>query len=175
MLASSRGTLRRRKARGRDLRPKSRRCAAVGLRNAPAGGINPAPTNKFCALGQPGRPWPRVRTNPCRGRFHIGPVCGGANAPRADMESAPTNGGKARGQPGKCEPRDATNLCRRRCSHRPGGPCAAARFAGGPWPSPTTAANARPSGNPQSPRHHSYPRKPSTFFRAARRAAVHHI
>ena len=44
--------------RGRDLRPKSRRCAAVGLRNAPAGGINPAPTNKFYVLGQPGQPRP---------------------------------------------------------------------------------------------------------------------
>ena len=39
------GTSRCRGAPGRDLRPKSRRCAAVGLRNAPAGGINPAPTN----------------------------------------------------------------------------------------------------------------------------------
>ena len=122
MLASSRGTQRRRKVRGRDLRPKSRRCAAVGLRNAPAGGINPAPTNKFYVLDQPGRPRPRVRTNPCRGRFHIGPVCGGANAPRADMESAPTNGGKARGQPEKCEPGDTTTPCRGRCSHRPGDP-----------------------------------------------------
>ena len=48
--------------RGRDLRPKSRRCAAVGLRNAPAGGINPAPTNKFYVLGQPGQPRPPGRT-----------------------------------------------------------------------------------------------------------------
>ena len=41
---------------GRDLRPKSRRCAAVGLRNAPAGAVNPAPTNKFYVLAHPGRP-----------------------------------------------------------------------------------------------------------------------
>ena len=46
-------TSRRRKHPGRDLRPKSRRCAAVGLRNAPAGAVNPAPTNKFCVSGQP--------------------------------------------------------------------------------------------------------------------------
>ena len=39
-------TPRRRKHPGRDLRPKSRRCAAVGLRNAPAGAVNPAPTDE---------------------------------------------------------------------------------------------------------------------------------
>ena len=50
---------------GRDLRPKSRCCAAVGLRNAPAGAVNPAPTNKFYVLAtrgvhnHPGRPYPR--------------------------------------------------------------------------------------------------------------------
>ena len=47
-------TPRRRKHPGRDLRPKSRRCAAVGLRNAPAGAVNPAPTNEFCASGRTG-------------------------------------------------------------------------------------------------------------------------
>ena len=47
--------------RGRDLRPKSRRCAAVGLRNAPAGAVNPASTNKFYVLGQPGHPRPPGR------------------------------------------------------------------------------------------------------------------
>ena len=46
---------------GRVLRPKSRRCVAVGLRNAPAGAVNPAPTNKFYVLGQPGQPQPRGR------------------------------------------------------------------------------------------------------------------
>ena len=40
-----------------------------------AGGINPTPTNKGGARGQP-RALPH--RNPCRGRFHIGPVCGGA-------------------------------------------------------------------------------------------------
>ena len=33
-----------------------------------AGGMNPAPTNKFYVLGRPGWPRPCVRTNPCRGR-----------------------------------------------------------------------------------------------------------
>ena len=46
---------------GRDLRPKSRRCAAVDLRNAPAGAVNPAPTNKFYVLNQLGRPPPPGR------------------------------------------------------------------------------------------------------------------
>ena len=53
MLASSRAPRGGANARGRDLRPKSRRCAAVGLRNAPAGAVNPAPTDKFCVSGQP--------------------------------------------------------------------------------------------------------------------------
>ena len=34
----------------------------------PAGGINPAPTNKFYVLGRPGWPRPCVMTNLCRGR-----------------------------------------------------------------------------------------------------------
>ena len=86
----------------------------------------------------PGRPRPRVITNLCRGRFHIGPARGGTGpcgrdalippdpaaeqGPAGGMNPAPTNGGKARGQPEKCEPRDATNLCRGRCLHRPGDP-----------------------------------------------------
>ena len=51
MLASSRGPRGGAGFRGRDLRPKSRRCAAVGLRNAPAGAVNPAPTNNFMFWG----------------------------------------------------------------------------------------------------------------------------
>ena len=52
-------------ARGRDLRPKSRRCAAVGLRNAPAGAVNPAPTANGRSAA---KREPRVITNLCRGR-----------------------------------------------------------------------------------------------------------
>ncbi len=55
------GTSWQRKRSGRDLRPKSRRCAAVGLRNAPAGAVNPAPTNKFCVLDKPEWPPPPGR------------------------------------------------------------------------------------------------------------------
>ena len=55
------GTPRRRERPGRDLRPKSLRCAAVGLRNAPAGAVNPAPTNQFYVLGQPEWPPPPGR------------------------------------------------------------------------------------------------------------------
>ena len=44
----------------------------------PAGGINPAPTNGGKARDQPGKRDPGNAANLCRGRFHIGPVCGGA-------------------------------------------------------------------------------------------------
>ena len=57
MLASSRAPRGGANARGRDLRPKSRRCAAVGLRNAPAGAVNPAPTDKFLCFGPTGWRW----------------------------------------------------------------------------------------------------------------------
>ena len=73
-------TPRHRKRPGRDLRPKSRRCAAVGLRNAPAGAVNPAPTNKFCASGQTGT----AATHPDDRRAgcpHPAAPRGGANAP----------------------------------------------------------------------------------------------
>ena len=46
---------------GRDLRPKSRRCAAVGLRNAPAGAVNPAPTNLPKMTRETGQPQPTGR------------------------------------------------------------------------------------------------------------------
>ena len=52
MLASSREPRAAANARGRDLRPKSRRCAAVGLRNAPAGAVNPSPTDRNKRRGQ---------------------------------------------------------------------------------------------------------------------------
>ena len=66
-------------ARGRDLRPKSRRCAAVGLRNAPAGAVNPAPTANGRSAA---KREPRVITNLCRGRCLHRPEGprGGANA-----------------------------------------------------------------------------------------------
>ena len=54
--------------RGRDLRPKSRLCAAVGLRNAPTGAVNPSPTNRNKRRGQRENNKPCDITNPCRGR-----------------------------------------------------------------------------------------------------------
>ena len=68
----------------------------------------------------PGRPRPRVITNLCRGRFHIGPARGGTGpcgrdassrrtlrwrkVPRADKESRPYDRRWVRGRPGKCQP-----------------------------------------------------------------------
>ena len=84
---------------GRDLRPKSRRCAAVGLRNAPAGAVNPAPTNKFYVLDQPGWPPPRVIATSVGDDACIVP---GTSRRRGGspggMNPAPTDDGKAPGQ-----------------------------------------------------------------------------
>ena len=79
-------------APGRDLRPKSRRCAAVGLRNAPAGAVNPAPTNlpkrpvKPDGRGRPGGrragcPHPAGPCGGARSRFLKSPRCGGRERP----------------------------------------------------------------------------------------------
>ena len=87
-----------RKRPGRDLRPKSRRCAAVGLRNAPAGAVNPAPTNKFCVSGQTGTAATQ-RTTVGRDA-PIPPHPAPAQTPRADMESAPTDEGERRATAG---------------------------------------------------------------------------
>ena len=115
MLASSRGPRAAANTRGRDLRPKSRRCAAVGLRNAPAGGINPAPTNKFYVLGQPGTCEPGNVANLCRGRcLHRPADLAPPRTPAGGINPAPTNRGKARSQPGKREPGNAANRCRGR-------------------------------------------------------------
>ena len=45
------------------------------------GGRERPPYGTWETWRPPGRPQACVITNPCRGRFHIGPVCGGANAP----------------------------------------------------------------------------------------------
>ena len=108
-MPSSRRTPRRRKRPGRDLRPKSRRCAAVGLRNAPAGAVNPAPTNKFCASGRTGTAatHPGVRRAGCP---HPAGPRGGANVSilncqcAAGVNARPTKPKKCRGQPGNCGP-----------------------------------------------------------------------
>ena len=103
------GTPRHRKHPGRDLRPKSRRCAAVGLRNAPAGAVNPAPTNEFCASGQTGT----AATHPDDRRAgcpHPAAPRGGANVSilncqcAAGVNARPTKPKKCRGQPGNRGP-----------------------------------------------------------------------
>ena len=53
-----------------------------------------------------GKPRPCVITNLCRGRFHIGPVCGGTG-PRGRDESRPYDRRRVRGRPGKCQPHAA--------------------------------------------------------------------
>ena len=102
-------TPRHRKHPGRDLRPKSRRCAAVGLRNAPAGAVNPAPTNKFCASGQTGT----AATHPDDRRAgcpHPAAPHGGANVSilnrqcAAGVNARPTKPETCGGHPGNCGP-----------------------------------------------------------------------
>ena len=63
-----------------------------------AGGIKPAPTNKFCVPGQTGTAAPH-RADVGRDAL-IPPGLPPPRTPRADMESAPTTGGGHRGQPG---------------------------------------------------------------------------
>ena len=53
-----------------------------------------------------GKPRPCVITNLCRGRFHIGPVCGGTG-PRGRDKSRPYDRRRVRGRPGKCQPHAA--------------------------------------------------------------------
>ena len=71
------------------------------------------------ACGQPGNHDPRVIANPCRGRFYIGPVCGGANV-RGRIWNPPLQWFfQCCSQPGNHDPRVTANLCRGRCLHRP--------------------------------------------------------
>ena len=160
MLASSRGTLRRANACGRDKsRPYNQRrarglpgnrcpCAIINLcrgrclhrpgglyaARTPAGGINPAPTNKFVLLTN--------RNGPVHpGGRRAG--CPHPAAPRAAANPAggygirPYNQRRARGQPGNRKLCVTSNPCRGRCSHRPGGPYAARMPVGGINPVPT--------------------------------------
>ena len=89
----------------------------------PAGGINPAPTNKFCVSGQTGTAAPHRADV---GRDALIPP--GLPPPRkppvlnrrgaAGVNARPTEPGKHGGQPGAPHRR---NPCRGRCSHRPAG------------------------------------------------------
>ena len=98
--------------------------------------MNSAPTTDGAGAGPTGKPQAPCFGSLCRGRFYIGPVCGGANT-RGRDKSLPYGRRRACSQPGKPWPRVITNLCRGRCLHRPGSPAAAQTPAGGPWPSPT--------------------------------------
>ena len=146
MLASSREPRGGARSRGRDLRPKSRRCAAVGLRNAPAGAANPAPTNIFASrtnrngCGRPGGrragcPHPAAP----RGIAYI-PVLNRRGA--AGVNARPTERGKHSGRPGR------RNLAQTQTSV--GADSISARLAlpqgpaGGPWPSPTNRGERPP-------------------------------
>ena len=77
--------------RGRCLHRPAHPAAA----QTPAGGINPAPTNKFCVSGQTGTA-ATTRTTVGRDAL-IPPHPAAAQTPRADMESAPTDDGERRG------------------------------------------------------------------------------
>ena len=71
------------------------------------------------ACNQPGNRDLDVIANPCRGRFYIGPVCGGANAPGRIWNPPLQWFFQCCSQPGNHDPRVTANLCRGRCLHRP--------------------------------------------------------
>ena len=71
------------------------------------------------ACNQPGNRDLDFIANPCRGRFYIGPVCGGANV-RGRIWNPPLQWFfQCCSQPGNHDPRVTANLCRGRCLHRP--------------------------------------------------------
>ena len=94
----------------------------------PAGGINPAPTNKFVLwTNRDGPAHPGGRRAGCP---HPAAPRAAAN-PRGRIWNPPYNQRRARGQPENRKPCVTSNPCRGRCSHRPGGPYAARMPAGG--------------------------------------------
>ena len=101
----------------------------------PAGGINPAPTNKFCVSGQTGTAAP-----------HPGGRRAGCPHPAGPPAAANTPGGygirpydrrRAPRPTGKLRPCHTTNPCRGRCLHRPGDHAPPQGSAGGINPAPT--------------------------------------
>ena len=106
------------------------------------------------ARNQPGNRDLDVIANPCRGRFYIGPVCGGANAPGRIWNPPLQWFFQCCSQPGNHDPRVTANLCRGRCLHRPaprggantpgGQPLPGAAFRGGAIP-PTAPGGAATS------------------------------
>ena len=135
MLASSREPRGGTGFPGRDLRPKSRRCAAVGLRNAPAGGIKSRPYESILCFGPTGT---AAATRAAVGRDapHPAGPCGGADVPILKL---PRCGGRERPPYGA----GANAAADRKIA-------AGVGFCGrGHGPPLRTAANARPNGKPQ--------------------------
>ena len=114
MLASSRGTLRRANARGRD---KSRPYGQI-LCFEPTGMAPPT----RAAVGRDAL---------------IPPHPAPPRTPAGGYRIRPYNQRRPPGQPGNRKPCVTSNPCRGRCSHRPGGPYAARTPAGGINPAPT--------------------------------------
>ena len=110
----------------------------------PAGGINPAPTNKFVLwTNRDGPAHPGGRRAGCP---HPAAPRAAAN-PRGRIWNPPYNQRRARGQPENRKPCVTSNPCRGRCSHRPGGPYAARMPAGGmPLIPPHPAPPRTPAG-----------------------------
>ena len=117
MLASSRGTLRRRKVRGRAHGPPLQ--TAANLRFGPTGMAPPT----RAAVGRDAL---------------IPPHPAPPRTPAGGYGIRPYNQRRARGQPGNRKPCVTSNPCRGRCLHRPGGPYAARTPTGGINPAPTT-------------------------------------
>ena len=115
MLASSRGPCGGANVRGRD---KSR------------------PYKRRRGPKQPGNGIPAAITNPCRGRFNIGPVCGGAGGGVGGPWPSPTNRGK---RPTKRDGPDHPGNRRAGCPH-PAGPAASHGPAERSRPFPTNGA-----------------------------------
>ena len=100
------------------------------------------------ACNQPGNHDLDVIANPCRGRFYIGPVCGGANVPGRIWNPPLQWFFQCCSQPGNHDPRVTANLCRGRCLHRPA-PRGGANTPGGrPLPGATFRGRAIPPTAP---------------------------
>ena len=95
------------------------------------------------ARNQTGKRVPFVITDPCRGRFYIGPACGGADTP-GGINPAPTDDGTVPGQTGNYNPaalqtRVGDDACivpgtsRRHRAPRTGSPAQEPPLRGG-WP-----------------------------------------
>ena len=110
---------------------------------APRGGANARgriwnpPLRMTASARPPGKRYPGVTTNLCRGRFHIGPGTPRRRKRPGRIWNPPLRMTANARPPGKRYPRVTTNLCRGRCLHRPAHPVAPQTPAGGINPAPT--------------------------------------